>query len=273
MTIPLMQVDAVSLRVGQQVLVDAASLQIAAGELVAVVGPNGAGKSSLLRLLCAEQVPDEGAVVFGGVPLAQWPRAQLARSVAVLPQLSALAFPFSGAEVLAMGRIPHSSGRTADAEIIDEVVRLLDIGHLLERSFPLLSGGEKQRIQLGRVLVQIWRESDSDAPQGATPMRLLLLDEPNASQDLGHQQQVMAAVDHCRARGVAVLMVEHDLNLAAHYADRIVAMNHGRVVAAGAPAKVLDAALVRDLFGAEVAVNIDPIAQRPVISRYRENAL
>ncbi len=267
MTAPVLTVNSLGLRAGEVALVAGASLSLGAGELVAIIGPNGAGKTSLLRAISGDLAAHVGEITLGGVAIEHWSRQSRARSVAVLPQQSTLAFPFSAEEVVQLGRIPHASGHRIDAEILREVAALLDMTHLLDRPYPLLSGGEKQRVQLARVLVQIWRPGDVVPAAGAAPVRVLLLDEPNASQDIGHQQLVMTVVQHCAARGVGVLMVEHDVGLAAHYADRILAMRGGAVVADGAPAQVISEATMKSVFNADMGVQINTHTGRPLLVR------
>jgi len=173
----------------------------------------------------------------------------------VLPQLSLLNFPYSVEEVVALGRTPHSTGISLDRKIVHEAMEVMDISHLRGRSYTQLSGGEKQRTQLARVMAQIWRKEDASS-------RLLLLDEPTTALDLGHQQQLMNAVVEFAKNGAGVLMVVHDINIAARYADKILALSCGRCIAQGSTKDVLSENLLQQLFGAEVGIIQDPSSQK-----------
>lgn len=234
------------------------SFALAPGEVAAIIGPNGAGKTTLLRVVTRELTTASGRVQLAGQPQAEWSLAQRARQLAALPQSSSLNFPFTVAEVVALGRSPHSTGQAIDAAIVTAALSALDMTHLRDRLYTHLSGGEKQRAQLARVMAQIWRAEDAGA-------RLLLLDEPTASLDLGHQQQLMQCVRDFAAQGVAVLMVLHDLNLALSFADRLLALQCGRLIADGPAAEVLSSDLLRSMFDASVELFHHPHTGRPVV--------
>lgn len=224
----------------RKTLLEDIQLAIHPGQLTAVLGPNGAGKSTLLRLLAGELLPSEGSVHLNGQPWQQWPREEIARTLAVLPQSSSLSFGFTGLEVVLMGRIPHSTGLKRDLEIARACLQETDSLHLSERPFPLLSGGEQQRVQLARVLAQI--QSDSPHP------RYLLLDEPTAALDPAHQQLTMKVARSYADRGVGVMVILHDLNLAARYADRVLLLQAGRSIAEGPTDEVLETKRLSALF-------------------------
>ena len=233
--------NGVGYRSHRKTLLDDIQLELRPGQLTAVLGPNGAGKSTLLRLLAAEISPSEGSIHLNGLPHAQWKREEIARTLAVLPQSSSLSFGFTALEVVLMGRIPHASGMERDLEIARACLQETDSLHLAERPFPLLSGGEQQRVQMARILAQL----QSDEPQ--LP-RYLLLDEPTAALDPAHQQLTMQIARHYTDLGVGVLVILHDLNLAARYADRILLLQHGRSIAEGPVAEVLNTTQLSDLF-------------------------
>ena len=237
----------ISYRVGGRVLLDQVSVTVSAGDILAVIGPNGAGKTTLLNTLSGMCVPHRGKVLLGGRALYLWPQNERARALAVLPQFSVLSFPFTVDEVVALGRIPHSTGKEIDKAIVAEAMAAMDITYLTGRNYMALSGGEKQRTQLARVMAQIWRQEDAN-------QRVLLLDEPTMALDLGHQQQLMDAISDFAKQGIAVVMVMHDLNLAAQYAEHLLALRCGQVVAYGAVNDVLTDTLVRDLFQARVSL-------------------
>ncbi|MDO8863582.1 heme ABC transporter ATP-binding protein [Haliea sp. E1-2-M8] len=242
---------------GETVLTDI-RLQLSAGEVVVLIGPNGAGKSSLLRLLAGDFPASTGTLEFGGRPLAAWQRGELAQHLAFLPQLSLLNFPYTVEEVVLLGRTPHATGARADREIARAALIATDTLGLRDRLYTQLSGGERQRVQLARVFAQIWDSGDMAG-------KLLLLDEPTAALDLSHQQQLASAIAAIASRGCAVLLVVHDVNLAATVGRRLVVLDRGRQVATGSPAEVLTPALFRDLFHAEVLVQQHPNGRQPLV--------
>ena len=219
-------------------------LTLARGELVALVGTNGSGKTTLLRLLTGILRPDAGMVRFDGRPVAEWRRWDLARRVAVLPQQLDLPVGFRVSELVEMGRAPHARRLFASTADDDRAIAraLADAGalELADRYAEELSGGERQRLLVAMALAQ---EPD-----------LLLLDEPTLHLDLAHQVALLSAIRRLRdQRGLTVLAVLHDLNLAAAFAPRVAVLDEGRVVADGPPAEVLTPDLVRRVFGVAVA--------------------
>ena len=242
-------------------LIEDVSVQVALGEVVAVLGPNGAGKSTLLKVLSGDQAPTDGTVLMGGKPLQEWDKKACARMRAVLPQQSGLNFPFTVMEVALMGRGPHQQGvdSPADYAIAHAALREAGVDHLADRLYTTLSGGESQRVHLGRVLAQIWEAS------GVAP-RYLLLDEPTSNLDLAFQHHILTVARRFAARNVAVLVVLHDLNLAAQYADRILLLAKGRQVAvAGPPAQVLQADTIQAVYGMPISVIPHPYIPCPLI--------
>ena len=218
-------------------------LTVERGEVVALVGVNGSGKTTLLRIVAGTLRPHGGRVVLGGRPLADLGRLAVARRVAVLPQSVALPAGFTVAQLVEMGRSPHVRGlfRSSDADL-QAVMRAMleaDVTSLAERLVDELSGGERQRVLVAMVLAQ--------EPE------LLLLDEPTVHLDLAHQVSLLTSVRRlAERRGVGVLGVFHDLNLAAAFADRVALLHDGRIEAIGPPDEVLRASLVRRLFGVAV---------------------
>jgi iron complex transport system ATP-binding protein len=218
-------------------------LSVAAGELVALLGPNGSGKTTLLRAIAGTLPRDAGRVALFGRDLAEWSRVALARRVAVLPQSLALPDGFRVAELVEMGRAPHATrwfGSSADdTAAVERALTDADALDLAGRYADELSGGERQRVLVAMALAQ---EPD-----------LLLLDEPTLHLDIAHQATLLASVARLQARrGLTVIAVLHDLNLAAAHVPRVAVLGGGRIAADGAPASVLNPALVRELFGAAV---------------------
>ena len=243
-----------------QSLLDDVSIQVAPGEVVAVLGPNGAGKSTLLKVLCGDRAPTNGMVFMDGQPLTAWDKKDCARVRAVLPQYSTMNFSFTVLEVALMGRGPHQQGvdSPSDYSIARAALHKAGVGHLADRLYTTLSGGESQRVQLGRVLAQIW-----EAPEGAP--RYLLLDEPTSSLDLAFQHQTLSIARHFAGRNVAVLVVLHDLNLAAQYADRILLLHGGRQIAVGSPQEVLQGDTIEAVYGIPISVIPHPHISCPLV--------
>lgn len=243
------------------------SLELRAGELVAVVGPNGAGKSTLLKALAGD-LPTAwirtGRVEFGGRPLHTWPRRDRARRLGVLPQQMPVPFAFTALETVLLGRSPHGDRETAaDRTIARQALAAAGVEHLAERLCPTLSGGEAQRVGFARVLAQLW---PSATPRAEAP-RYLLLDEPTASLDLARQHELLSVARAWASEGnVGVLAILHDLNLAARYADRLLVLDAGRPRGLGPPADLLTPALLQDTFGLPTLVQPHPTRGHPVVT-------
>lgn len=210
-------------------------LWVTGGEVLGLVGPNGSGKTTALRILHRALVPDAGRVLLDGRDLAEYSGRDRARQIAVMAQELSGEVPLSVADVVLLGRIPHSGafGASGERDLRIATEALEDAGalHLARREFGLLSGGEKQRVLIARALAQ--------------QPRLLLMDEPTNHLDIGSQHHVLQIV---RGRGLATVVVLHDLNLAARYCDRVMVLDEGRVMAEGPPAAALGAELVSSTY-------------------------
>jgi len=239
---PLLSASGLSVLHGDREVVRDVQLAVHAGELVALVGPNGAGKSTLLGALSGDLTPASGTVHCHGRELGEWGAGDLARRRSVLPQQVTVSFPFTVHEVVQMGRAPWA--RTDAAGDDDEVVRTsiaaVDLAHLATRPFTALSGGERARAAIARVLAQ--------------QTQLMLLDEPTAALDLHHQELVFDLLARRVADGAAVVVVVHDLGLAAAYADRVVLLDDGVVAADGTPGDVLTPALLSRVYRHDLTV-------------------
>lgn len=228
---------------GDRSVLAGVDLEVAAGELVAVLGANGSGKTTLLRVVAGVLAPRAGAVELFGRPLAAWSRPELARAVAVLPQSTELPDGFRVSEVVNLGRIPHATRAFAadpdDERAVVAALRDADATELAARPVGELSGGERQRVLLALALAQ--------------EPRLLLLDEPTLHLDLAHQLGLVRLLRRLRtARGLTVIAVLHDLNLAAGLADRVVLVRGGQVVGAGSDGRIIDPELARAAFGVPI---------------------
>ncbi len=245
-----------TVRRGPIMALQGVSLELRPGQVFGVLGPNGAGKSTLLATLSGELRPSRGQVLLQGRPLGDWADVERARCLAVLPQSSTLSFAFRVADVVAMGRLPHRTGRDADATIVAAALAAADAQHLAARSYLELSGGERQRVHLARVLAQLW---PGEAGQ------VLMLDEPTSMLDPAHQHGILKAVRAFAAQGAAALVILHDLNLAARYCDRLLLLRDGRPIVAGSPAEVLRVEPLRTVFGLDVLVQRHPELGHPLI--------
>ena len=228
---------------------DEVSLQVAAGDLYAIIGPNGSGKSTLLKLLLGALKPEGGDVFYSGRRVADWSRRALAQRIGVVPQGEEMAFPITVREMVAMGRYPHLGvlGRAGaeDRDAIEEAMQRCDVTELAERPISRLSGGERQRALIARALAQ----------RPAT----LVLDEPTVSLDIRHEMEIFELLAQVTARDrVTVVLVTHHLNLAARYADRLLLLDRGTPAAEGAPAEVLSCETIERVYQWAVMVGAHP---------------
>jgi heme transport system ATP-binding protein len=242
--------SSITVRVGAKTLLDDVSLSLEPGEIAALVGPNGAGKSTLLRVMSGDLAPHAGGVRLKGRELASYNSRALAKHRAVLSQNISVAFPFTVAEIARMGA-GDRRGREVDA-FIDAALAAVDLDGFRDRVITTLSGGEQQRAHFARVLVQL------DCGEAAHGPGVLLLDEPTASLDLRHQLDVIAATKGRAARGVTVVAILHDLNLAALLARRIVVLDCGRIDGNGPPAETITDAMLNRVFGVAEVVDLVP---------------
>ncbi len=248
----------ITVRRGGRTLLDGVDLDAAPGSLTAIVGPNGAGKSTLLKVVTGDLAPDAGTVAVLGRDLGAWPRREIARRRAVLPQGIALAFAFRARDVVRLGRLPFGSGRD-DRALADAALAEVGLADRAAELYPNLSGGEQRRVQYARVLAQI-------AEASAAGEGLLLLDEPTANLDPAHGLGVLAHARRLADRGLTVVAVVHDINLATPFADRFVGLRGGRVRFAGPAAETVTAANLEDLFGVTAVVTPHPVHACPMVA-------
>lgn len=243
----MIQACGVTVRAGRAILLDRVDLEVRGGEIVALVGPNGAGKSTLIAALAGDRLLSSGAVRLGGRDVAALAPRELAARRAVLRQRSSLTAAFTALEVVRLGQLCN------DPAAARRCLAAVDLEALADRSYPSLSGGEQQRVQLARVLAQI----------EGTPGAALLLDEPAAALDLRQERTVEHVARRAARHGHAVVLVAHDLGFVARCADRAVVMCGGAVLGDGAPAAVLTSALISRAFG--VAVEIERTASAAIV--------
>ncbi|MEW2589424.1 ABC transporter ATP-binding protein [Micromonospora aurantiaca] len=240
---------------GRTVL-DGLDLDLPADTFTVIVGPNACGKSTLLRTMARLLTPRRGAVLLDGAAIRDLPTRDVARRLGVLPQSPLVPEGITVADLVGRGRQPYQrwwrQWSAEDARAVEEAMRLADVSALADRPVDTLSGGQRQRVWIAMTLAQ-----DTDA---------LLLDEPTTFLDLAHQVEVLDLLHRLRAeRGRTVVAVLHDLNQAARYADHLIAMRDGAVVAAGEPREILTADLVRDVFGLDCVVVPCPVSGAPLV--------
>ncbi|WP_246317880.1 ABC transporter ATP-binding protein [Desulfoluna butyratoxydans] len=243
------------------------TLSVPRGSFFIIAGPNGTGKTTLLKCLAGLSRPRTGEVSLEGTPLSRMTRRELARRIAFLPQSVESAFSLTVREVVLMGRAPHLGmlgfHKDKDMALAEEAMAFTDVLHLADRSVDALSGGEKQRVFISRAVCQ--------QPE------FILLDEPTSALDLAHQVRVMDLMERLKLeRGTGVVMVSHDLNLAAMYADTLCLIHQGTVSAIGAPPQVLEKKRLETVYGCRLFVEESPAASSlritPVPARMSKDA-
>lgn len=241
------------------VAVENISIVLRAGEINAIIGPNGAGKSTLLQSLNGLLKPSAGEILLNGESIDHLSRRTIAKHIAVVAQEAELRFPVTVLEFVLGGRFVWASNTgwgwetQRDLEIATEVLKETELTHLSGRLMSQLSGGERQRAVLARAL--------------ATEASILLLDEPTANLDLSHQSALLALVrERCDSQGAASLVVTHDINLAAQFADQVLLMKSARLITSGKPAEVLTPEILKEVFEVEVLVDAHPISGAPRVT-------
>ncbi len=227
---------------------------VPSGSFFTIIGPNGSGKTTLLKLMVGLLRPQAGGLTVLGRPIAAYSVRQLARAMAYVPQTVPPTFAFTVQQVVLMGRAPHLGllglESAADLDLAREAMRLADVEHLSRRRLDQLSGGEQQRVLIARAICQ--------------QPRILLLDEPTAALDLAHQAAVMDLMERLKHdQGITIVMVSHDLNLAAMYADQILLLDQGRMAGLGPPQTVLDFNLLEKVYGCTLLVDQSPLGDYP----------
>ncbi len=249
-------VDGVTLGYADRTVVEGFDLAVPPGRITCIVGANACGKSTLLRSMARLLTPRAGRVLLDGKDLHRMPTKEVARVLGLLPQTPVAPEGIAVADLVSRGRHPHqrmiARWSAADDAAVVEALELTDTAELADRPVDELSGGQRQRVWIAMALAQ---QTD-----------LLLLDEPTTFLDVAHQVEVLDLLtDLNRDRGTTVVMVLHDLNLAARYADHLIAVREGRLHAAGDPHEVLTADTVREVFGMESQVVVDPVSDKPMV--------
>jgi iron complex transport system ATP-binding protein len=251
------RLDHVHVAYGDRPILQDLSLEVKAGSFFIVIGPNSAGKTTLAKTLAGQVHPQQGSVEILGRPLPSYSRKALARQVAVVSQYSAIEVPFTVSEVVLMGRSPHLSlaglETHRDLEIAAEAMEATQVGHLARRRLNQLSGGELQRVIIARAICQ--------------QPKIIILDEPTASLDLAHQVHIMDLMEQLKEeRGFTILMISHDLNLAAMYADHLLLLHQGRITAQGDSKEVLTYDRLEQAYGCVLLVGNNPLMPKPQVT-------
>lgn len=233
----------------------ALDLALEEGDFVGILGPNGAGKTTLVRLASGTARPGSGRIWLFGREMREFGRREVARQVAVVPQEARVAFDFTVEEVVLMGRAPHQGllgiPSARDLASVDTAIRRLDLSGLRQRPFRALSGGERQRVAVARALAQ--------------EPRLLLLDEPTAHLDLRHRLALYRLLAALNEAGTTILVVSHEINLAARYCQRLVLLKEGEIAADGTAEEVVKPEPLREVFQVEAEIGRDPASGRPLV--------
>lgn len=245
----MLEIQKLYYKIGPQSILEDISACIRPGQLTVLLGANGAGKSTLLKVLAGENKPFRGSVTLKGRAISSHRPQELALRRAVLTQQYSLSLPFRCREVVMMGRYPHfkQTPSCSDQELVRLAMEEMMVEQLADRWFHTLSGGEQQRVQMARVLAQLY-------PLASVATKFLLLDEPTSSMDCLQQQLCLRKAKELAQAGCTVVVVLHDLNLAAQYADQVLLLKNGKLLKAGASAEVFQPDLIRQAYGYEVEI-------------------
>jgi iron complex transport system ATP-binding protein len=246
---PLIAAHNISFSYADKTVIDDVSFTVDDARLLAVIGPNGSGKTTLLKMINATLHPDAGRMLVEGKDTRRWPRQEMARTVAIVPQESPAVFPFYAEEIVLMGRFPYLGALAfedkKDYRIVRDAMARTDCLSFARRRFTELSAGERQRVLIARAL--------------ASEPKILLLDESTVFLDLKHQAQFLTLLRHLnRERNLTVIFVTHDVNLAAQNADSILLLYNGKKYAIGSPADVLTAENIQEVYDVEVGIDTNP---------------
>jgi len=245
----MLNAENIYVNAGGKVILNGVSFNANPGEILAIIGANGAGKSTLLKVISGD-ISFKGNVCLNGKNLTAYKKNELARFRSVLTQSFSLNAPFKVEEVVLMGRYPFFNELPSpdDWEIVEEAIKLTGVKHLKEKVYTELSGGEKQRVQLARVIAQIWSDTSEGVP------KYLFLDEPVSSLDILHQHKTLSIAKTLKQKGYIIITVLHDLNLTAQYADKVLMLRDGKVLAYGSANDVLNRKNIFSAFDVHVSI-------------------
>jgi iron complex transport system ATP-binding protein len=252
----------ISYRTRDQIILRDINVALKPGAFTAIVGPNGAGKSTLLKVMAHEHQSYQGEVIINGKPVRKYKAKELSRVRAVLPQASSIHFSFTVEQIVMLGRYGHPAAKKENDQILEEILSLTGLESFRERNYLTLSGGEKQRVQLARVLAQVWQET--------VYPRYILLDEPTSSMDIAQQQSIFTLAKKVCERNIGVMAIVHDLNQAILFADDLYFLRNGKTIAFGDAREVFTKSNIEETFCCRVNVYHDPCNNCPYIIPERE---
>ncbi|TGM03193.1 heme ABC transporter ATP-binding protein [Leptospira jelokensis] len=234
----------ISYQIGNKHILEGIDIEIKPGELHVLIGRNGAGKSTLFHILCGDTKPQSGTVYCNDVEINAFSKTELAKTRAVLTQDTQINFPIPSEQIIALGRYPHATDKNKNKEIVESCLKMTSSTILKHQHYPTLSGGEKQKVNFGRILAQVWE----------TPPRYLFLDEPVSAQDIPNQYQTLNICRHMANKGYAIFLILHDLNLTSQYADRVTLLDKGKLIQSGTAEEVLTTKNLEIAFGIKTKI-------------------
>ena len=247
--------ESIDINLNKREILKNISIEVKENEILSIIGPNGAGKSTLLKSLAGDINPTNGNIFYDGININQIDIQERAFTRSVMSQLQPIAFDFSVKEIVEMGWINRGESKYADQfdDAVQEVILKCGVKDLIDRNFNTLSGGEQRRIHFARTLLQLWRPSNSSDP------KYLFLDEPTANLDLTYEIKLLNIVKDVAQEGAGVILVLHDLNLAAKFSDKVAILKGGLLIDIGLPKDILKSTLLSDIYEIKVEVKNDPL--------------
>ncbi len=256
----MIKAEQIKYSIGQKNILKNISIQFLPGTCNLIIGPNGSGKSTLIKLLSGELENYDGRIMYNNSDIKTYTKQGLAATRAVLSQQTELSFPMTVEEVVILGRNPHFEFNPTrkDTDIVQEVIALLDLNSFIHRNYQNLSGGEKQRVHYARVLAQIWDQPKEEH-------RYLFLDEPLNNLDLYYQQSFLSIAISLLNETTTLIGVVHDINIAMRYADELFFLKEGELIKNGAPEKIVDAILIKEVFNVDTQIITHPSSRKPIV--------
>ena len=247
--------ESIDINLNKREILKNISIEVKEKEILSIIGPNGAGKSTLLRSLAGDINPTNGNIFYDETNINQIDIQERAFTRSVMSQLQPIAFDFSVKDIVEMGWIDRGESKYADQfdDAVQEVILKCGVKDLIDRNFNTLSGGEQRRIHFARTLLQLWRPSNSSDP------KYLFLDEPTANLDLTYEIKLLNIVKDVAQEGAGVILVLHDLNLAAKFSDKVAILKGGLLIDIGLPKDILKSTLLSDIYEIKVEVKNDPL--------------
>ena len=247
--------ESIDINLNKREILKNISIEVKENEILSIIGPNGAGKSTLLKSLAGDINPTNGNIFYDGININQIDIQERAFTRSVMSQLQPIAFDFSVKEIVEMGWIDRGESKYADQfdDAVQEVILKCGVKDLIDRNFNTLSGGEQRRIHFARTLLQLWRPSNSSDP------KYLFLDEPTANLDLTYEIKLLNIVKDVAQEGAGVILVLHDLNLAAKFSDKVAILKGGLLIDIGLPKDILKSTLLSDVYEIKVEVKNNPL--------------